>query len=176
MGRIMRVNLSTSKVVAEDMAKEYRGLGGRGLSSYIVGREVPPKADPLGPENKLIFSAGILAGTTAPNTGRLSVGAKSPLTNGVKEANAGGSAAQKIARLGFQAVVIEGRAKELTLRTRSMTALRRLLLLVSSIAAITTAGGLTTCNRSRQRHRCRCSREPEAAGQRRGLGVPASGG
>jgi aldehyde:ferredoxin oxidoreductase len=115
MGKIMRINLSESKVVVEDMPKEYRGLGGRGLSSHIVAREVPPKADPLGPENKLIFSAGILAGTTIPNTGRLSVGGKSPLTNGVKEANAGGSAAQKIARLGLQAVVIEGRAKELTL-------------------------------------------------------------
>ena len=78
MGKIMRINLSESKVVVEDMPKEYRGLGGRGLSSHIVGREVPPKADPLGPENKLIFSAGILAGTTVPNTGRLSVGAKSP--------------------------------------------------------------------------------------------------
>jgi aldehyde:ferredoxin oxidoreductase len=115
MGKIMRINLSESKVVVEDMPKEYRGLGGRGLSSHIVAREVPPKADPLGPENKLIFSAGILAGTTIPNTGRLSVGGKSPLTNGVKEANAGGSAAQKIARLGLQAVVIEGRTKELTL-------------------------------------------------------------
>jgi aldehyde:ferredoxin oxidoreductase len=114
MGKIMRVNLSELKVNVEDIPKEYLGLGGRGLSSHIVGREVPPKTDPLGPENKLVFSAGILAGTAVPNTGRLSVGAKSPLTNGVKEANAGGSAAQKIARLGFQAVVIEGRAKELT--------------------------------------------------------------
>jgi aldehyde:ferredoxin oxidoreductase len=115
MAKIMRVNLSELKIKVEDMPKEYRGLGGRGLSSHIVGGEVPPKADPFGPENKLIFSAGILAGTTIPNTGRLSVGAKSPLTNGVKEANAGGSAAQKMARLGFQAVVIEGCSKELTL-------------------------------------------------------------
>jgi aldehyde:ferredoxin oxidoreductase len=115
MGKIMRINLSELKIKVEDMPKGYQGLGGRGLSSQIVGREVPPMADPLGPENKLIFSAGILAGTAAPNTGRLSVGAKSPLTNGIKEANAGGSAAQKIARLGFQAVVIEGRAKDLTL-------------------------------------------------------------
>jgi aldehyde:ferredoxin oxidoreductase len=114
MGKIIRINLSESKVKVEDLPKEYRGLGGRGLSSHIIEREVPPKADPLGSENKLIFSAGILAGSTIPNTGRLSVGAKSPLTNGVKEANTGGSAAQKIARLGFQAVVVEGRAKELT--------------------------------------------------------------
>jgi aldehyde:ferredoxin oxidoreductase len=115
MAKMMRVNLSEMKVREEELPKEYRGLGGRGLSSHIVEKEVPPKADPLGSENKLIFSAGILAGTAIPNTGRLSVGAKSPLTNGVKEANTGGSAAQKIARLGFQAVVIEGRAKELTL-------------------------------------------------------------
>jgi aldehyde:ferredoxin oxidoreductase len=115
MGKIMRINLPELKIKVEDMPKDYQGLGGRGLSSQIVGREVPPTADPLGPENKLIFSAGILAGTAAPNTGRLSLGAKSPLTNGIKEANAGGSAAQKIARLGFQAVVIEGCAKELTL-------------------------------------------------------------
>jgi aldehyde:ferredoxin oxidoreductase len=115
MGKIMRVNLSELKVKVEDMPKEYQGLGGRGLSSHMIGREVSPKADPLGPENKLIFSAGFLAGTAAPNTGRLSVGAKSPLTNGIKESNSGGSAAQKIARLGFQAVVIEGRAKELML-------------------------------------------------------------
>ena len=87
MGKIMRVNLSDLKVNVEDMPREYQGLGGRGLSSHIVGSEVPPKADPLGPENKLVFSAGILAGTTVPNTGRLSVGAKSPLTNGIKEAN-----------------------------------------------------------------------------------------
>jgi aldehyde:ferredoxin oxidoreductase len=115
MGKLMRINLSESKVVIEDLPKEYRGLGGRGLSSHIVEREVPPKADPLGADNKLIFSAGILAGTVIPNTGRLSVGGKSPLTHGVKEANVGGSAAQKIARLGLQAVVLEGRAKDLTL-------------------------------------------------------------
>jgi len=113
--KIMRIDLSKLKIKIEEMPKEYQGLGGRGLSSHIIGKEVPPKADPIGLENKLIFSAGILAGTTVPNTGRLSVGAKSPLTNGVKEANAGGSAAHKIARLGFQAVVIEGRAKEPTL-------------------------------------------------------------
>jgi aldehyde:ferredoxin oxidoreductase len=114
MGKIMRISLSDLKVRVEEMPKEYQGLGGRSLTSQMVGREVPPRADPLGDDNKLIFAAGTLAGTPIPNTGRLSVGAKSPLTNGIKEANAGGSTAQKIARLGLQAVVIEGRAKELT--------------------------------------------------------------
>src|SRR4030042_3188829 len=115
MGKIMRINMSESKVKIEETPKEYKGLGGRGLTSCIVSVEVPPMTDPLAPKNKLIIAPGILAGTAFPNSGRLSVGAKSPLTNGIKEANAGGSAAQKPARLGIQAIVVEGSAKDLTM-------------------------------------------------------------
>ncbi|MBW2623742.1 MAG: aldehyde ferredoxin oxidoreductase, partial [Deltaproteobacteria bacterium] len=64
--------------------------------------------DPLGPEAKLIIAGGPLAGTLAPSFGRVSVGGKSPLTLGIKEANSGGPAAQKLDRLGFRAVVVEG--------------------------------------------------------------------
>jgi aldehyde:ferredoxin oxidoreductase len=112
MKRILRVNMSTLTATIEETPKDLRQLGGRGLTASIIEREVPHTCDPLGIENKLIFAPGTLAATTVPNTGRLSVGAKSPLTKGIKEANAGGSAAQKIARLGFQAVVVEGKAKE----------------------------------------------------------------
>ena len=114
MAKIIRVNMSELKASIEEIPKEYQALGGRGLTSGMIGREVPPASDPLGKENKLIFSAGILAATTVPNNSRLSVGAKSPLTNTIKEANSGGAAAQKLARLGLQAIVIEGRTKELT--------------------------------------------------------------
>jgi aldehyde:ferredoxin oxidoreductase len=114
MAKILRVDMSESKPNIEELPKEYQGLGGRGLTSAIISREVPPAADPLGKQNKLILSAGILAATTVPNNSRLSVGAKSPLTNTIKESNSGGAAAQKLARLGLQAIVIEGRAKELT--------------------------------------------------------------
>jgi aldehyde:ferredoxin oxidoreductase len=114
MAKILRINLSDLRTNIEDLPKGYEGLGGRALTSALVSKEVPPLADPLGPENKLIFSAGVLAGTTAPNNGRLSVGAKSPLTNTIKEANSGGAVAQRLVRLGIQAVVIEGSAKELT--------------------------------------------------------------
>ena len=113
MAKILRVNLSDLKTNIEDLPRQYEGLGGRALTSAIVSKEVPPLADPLGAENKLIFSAGILAGTSAPNNGRLSVGGKSPLTHTIKEANSGGAVAQKLVRLGLQAVVIEGVAKEL---------------------------------------------------------------
>jgi aldehyde:ferredoxin oxidoreductase len=74
-----------------------------------VAKEVPPLCNPLGAENKLVIAPGILSGTIAAMSGRLSVGAKSPLTGGIKEANAGGQAAQVLARLGYAAVVLEGK-------------------------------------------------------------------
>ena len=87
-------------------------IGGTGLIAKIMAREVPPDADPLGPQNKLIIAAGPLAGTMAPQLGRISVGAKSPLTCGIKEANSGGPAAQKMDRLGIRSIIVEGTPKD----------------------------------------------------------------
>jgi aldehyde:ferredoxin oxidoreductase len=114
MAKILRINLSSLTARTEDVPEAYRKFGGRGLTSSIIGREVPPKCDPLGPENKLVFAPGILGGTTVPCSGRLSVGAKSPMTKGIKEANTGGAMSQCLARLGIKAVVFEGKAKEPT--------------------------------------------------------------
>ncbi|MCK4991545.1 MAG: hypothetical protein KAS29_13705, partial [Bacteroidales bacterium] len=69
--------MSTLQYHREEMSESYEHLGGRGLTSEIINREVPYKANPLGKKNKLIFAAGILAGTPVPNSGRLSVGTKS---------------------------------------------------------------------------------------------------
>jgi len=74
-----------------------------------VAKEVPPLCSPIGADNKLVIAPGILGGTIAAMSGRLSVGAKSPLTGGIKEANAGGQAAQVMARLGYAAIVLEGK-------------------------------------------------------------------
>ncbi len=84
-------------------------MGGRALTSTLVAKEVPPLCHPLGAENKLVIAPGILSGTIAAMSGRLSVGAKSPLTGGIKEANSGGQAAQVLARLGYAAIVLEGK-------------------------------------------------------------------
>ncbi|MBN2339459.1 MAG: aldehyde ferredoxin oxidoreductase, partial [Acidobacteria bacterium] len=100
MAKILRINLFTQTSTTEEVPEAYRSLGGRGLSASILEHEVPATCDPLGPENKLIWAPGVLAGTPFPCSGRLSVGAKSPMTGGVKEANTGGSMAQKLARLG----------------------------------------------------------------------------
>ncbi|MCP4022283.1 MAG: aldehyde ferredoxin oxidoreductase, partial [Desulfobacteraceae bacterium] len=115
MLKLLRIDLDKQSYLFEELSPEYAKLGGRALSSNIINKEVPPTADALDPDNKLIFAAGILAGTSFPNSGRLSVGAKSPLTGGIKEANAGGNAAQKLPKLGIQAIVLEGSADRLTI-------------------------------------------------------------
>ncbi len=110
--KILRVDMSKLETKFEDLPGELTILGGRGLSARILSKEVPPTTDPLGPEAKLVFAGGPLAGTMAPSCGRISVGGKSPLTLGIKEANAGGPTAQKLDKLGIRAVVVEGAPKE----------------------------------------------------------------
>lgn len=106
--KIYRVNMATLGFTMEEVPEEWEMLGGRGLTSEIIAVEVEPTCHPLGAKNKLVFAPGLLAGTMAGNSGRLSVGSKSPLTGGIKESNAGGTAAQRLAKLGVKALIIEG--------------------------------------------------------------------
>lgn len=110
--KILRVDMSRLKVVSEDLPEEWKLIGGRGLIAKIMNKEVPADAAPLGSKNKLIIAGGALAGTMAPALGRISVGGKSPLTLGIKEANAGGPAAQKLDKLGIRAIIVEGIPEE----------------------------------------------------------------
>ncbi len=91
---------------------DYAGMGGRGMTSMVVSKEIPADCHPLGPENKLVIAPGLMAGSAASTSGRISVGCKSPLTGGIKEANAGGQAGQVMARLGYAAIILEGEAKD----------------------------------------------------------------
>jgi aldehyde:ferredoxin oxidoreductase len=108
MDKIIRINMTNLSSTTEAVPAAWMGLGGRGLTSTIVAAEVPPTCHPLGPHNKLVFAPGLLTGTPAANSGRLSAGAKSPLTGTIKESNAGGTAAQMLARMGVKALIIEG--------------------------------------------------------------------
>lgn len=110
--KLIRVNMTDKSIGVEDVPEKYRGLGGRGLTSAIINAEVPPECDPLGPENKLIFAPGLLSGTALVNTSRISIGAKSPLTGGIKESNAGGTTGNALGKLGITALIIEGKAPE----------------------------------------------------------------
>lgn len=106
--KIYRVNMTTLTTSVEDVPEAWMGHGGRGLTSTIVAAEVEPTCHPLGAKNKLVIAPGLLSGTTAANSGRLSIGAKSPLTGTIKEANAGGTSAQYLARCQCKAIIIEG--------------------------------------------------------------------
>ncbi|MBU1564428.1 MAG: aldehyde ferredoxin oxidoreductase [Proteobacteria bacterium] len=110
--KIFRVNMTNLTTSVEAVPAAWAGHGGRGLTSTIVAAEVEPTCHPLGSKNKLVIAPGLLSGTMAANSGRLSIGAKSPLTGTIKEANAGGTAAQLLARAGCKALIIEGLPKE----------------------------------------------------------------
>jgi aldehyde:ferredoxin oxidoreductase len=110
--KFITVNMSTKTIAVGDVPEQYRGLGGRGLTSVMINAEVPPTCDPLGPENKLIVAPGLLSGTSLVNTSRISIGAKSPLTGGIKESNAGGTVAAALGRLGITAIIVEGQSPE----------------------------------------------------------------
>lgn len=108
MAKFIRVDMASKKVDIGECPEKYAGLAGRGLTSHFVADEVKPTCHPLGKNNKLIFAPGFLTGTSAANSGRISCGAKSPLTGGIKESNSGGSFSQKMARMGIKALVFEG--------------------------------------------------------------------
>ncbi|MFN2143889.1 MAG: aldehyde ferredoxin oxidoreductase family protein [Anaerolineales bacterium] len=110
MGRkILRINMSDLSATYEDMPAKWAKWAGRGLTSAITLDEVPPTCHPLGPNNKLVIAPGWVSGTpAAPSSGRTSFGGKSPLTGGIKEANAGGLSSQNIAKLGIGAIILEG--------------------------------------------------------------------
>lgn len=110
--KIFRVNMTDLTTSVETVPAAWAGHGGRGLTSTIVAAEVEPTCHPLGAKNKLVIAPGLLSGTVAANSGRLSIGAKSPLTGTIKEANAGGTAAQLLAKAGCKALIIEGLPKD----------------------------------------------------------------
>ncbi len=117
MDKILRIDMGATggpKAATEPLGA-YAGLGGRAMTSAVIAKEVPPLCHPLGEDNKLVIAPGLLSGTTAAMSGRLSIGCKSPLTGGIKESNAGGQAAQVIARLGYAAIILEGRPLDDTL-------------------------------------------------------------
>ena len=106
--QVWRVNVRTRTLKLEPVPPSWERLGGRGLVARILLDEVPATCDPLGPDNKLLFIPGLLVGHMLSSCDRLSVGGKSPLTGGVKEANAGGTTGMQMTLLGIKALVIEG--------------------------------------------------------------------
>lgn len=113
-GQILRVNLSRKTVVKEtlplELFNEY--LGGRGLGAYFLTKEVDPKCDPLGIENKLIFMNGPFVGTMVPGGNKVNVTFKSPLSNTYSYSLAGGHWGPELKFAGYDGLIIEGKSEE----------------------------------------------------------------
>lgn len=108
---VIKVDMTQGKIGIEPFVED--GLvGGRAFIDHWMSKYVSPTLHPLCERNPFIIAPGLFAGTSAPSSGRLSIGGKSPLTGGIKEANVGGTVGHKLGRLGVQGIVIEGRAKE----------------------------------------------------------------
>ena len=111
-GKILRVNLTTGEIKKEELdlgiAKKF--IGGRGLGSYILFKEIDPAVDPLSPENKIIFATGPLTGSSAP-TSRYMVITKSPLTGAIACSNSGGFWGAELKFAGYDLIIVEGKAQ-----------------------------------------------------------------
>jgi aldehyde:ferredoxin oxidoreductase len=111
-GRILRVDLTSGQMQAEEPGEVlYRTyLGGGGLASYYLLRELGPGVDPLSPENILIFASNVISGAPIAGMTRFTVAAKSPLTGAYGEAEAGGFWGPELKFAGFDALIITGKA------------------------------------------------------------------
>ena len=111
-GKILDVDLSNGKIrelpVDEGLAREY--LGGLGFNARLLYGEIPAGADPLGPENVLVFCAGALVGTNVPTASRTEASALSPATNLFGTANSGNFWGGELKFAGFDGVIIRGKA------------------------------------------------------------------
>ena len=108
MSKVLRINMEDLSHKWENVKPEHKTYAGRAFTSTILSEEVDPTCHPLREHNKIVISPGLLAGTLAPSSGRLSVGAKSPLTGGIKEANAGGLTGTRLGNIGVRGIIIEG--------------------------------------------------------------------
>ena len=110
--QVWRVNVREQTLKQAPVPETWKRLGGRGLSARILLDEVDATCDPLGPGNKLIFAPGLLVGHMLSSTDRISVGGKSPLTGGIKEANAGGRTGLHMTHMGIHVLIIEDQPKD----------------------------------------------------------------
>lgn len=115
-GNFLRVNLTSRKWTVESFDLEFASkfVGGRGFAAKILWDRLPPWTDPLSPQNLLIFAAGPLTGFTLPNSGKLVVASKSPLTGGYGDGNIGTWAAIHMRRAGYDAIIVEGKSAKPT--------------------------------------------------------------
>ncbi len=114
IGKILYVNLTdkTADTRELDAGTARLFLGGNGLAAKIIHDTVPPSADPLSPENVLVFATGPFNGTAVWGSGRGHLAGISPLTGIFADSNFGGDFAASIRPAGYDAIVIAGKSSE----------------------------------------------------------------
>jgi len=113
-GRLLRVDLTKGKATTQEYSSDLatRFVGGRGFAVKLLWDELRPGTDPLSPENILIFATGPLTGFVLPNSGKMVIASKSPLTGGYGDGNIGTRASVNLRKSGIDAVVVTGRAEK----------------------------------------------------------------
>ena len=113
-GKVLFVDLTKGELKEEKVAEDtYRKfIGGYGLGVKVLQENMKAGADPLGPDNILGFTTGLLNGTGVIGSGRYMVVAKSPLTGGWGDANSGGHFAQALKQTGYDAVFFTGMSEK----------------------------------------------------------------
>jgi aldehyde:ferredoxin oxidoreductase len=111
-GKILHVDLSTGQTRTEELPEVVmrKHLGGGALASYLLLRDLPPGVDPLGPDNILVFTTSVINGLSLSGTNRYTAAAKSPLTGGYGESEAGGWWGPELRAAGWDGLTIRGRA------------------------------------------------------------------
>jgi aldehyde:ferredoxin oxidoreductase len=112
-GKLLHIDLSDGRQWIETPPDDVylKLVGGRGLAAYLLLRDMPAGADPLGPDNPLVFAPGIFQGSNLPGSGRHGIAAKSPLTGAIASSEVGGWWGHEFKRAGFDALIVHGRAE-----------------------------------------------------------------
>jgi len=113
-GKILHVNLTSGEISVEEPGVAFyrRYRGGSALAMHYILKEVPPGADPLGPDNVLVLALSVLTGAAISGQSRITAAAKSPLTGAIGDSQGGGFFPAELKFAGFDAIVIKGKAEK----------------------------------------------------------------
>ena len=112
--RVLHIDLSSRKTYIETFGREdmEKYLGGRGIASLLLYRDVKKGCDPLGAENIIVFAPGVIDGTNAPTAGRTTIVSKSPATGLFCKTNMGGHFGAELKFAGYDLLCLHGKSEE----------------------------------------------------------------
>jgi len=112
-GKILHVNLTSGQFEVEELGETFyrKYMGGSALAMYYLLKDMPPRVNPLGPENVFVLALSVLTGNPISGQSRMTAAAKSPLTGAIGDSQGGGFFPAELKFAGFDALVIKGKAE-----------------------------------------------------------------